>query len=405
MKKSGLYIHIPFCKKKCNYCDFFSVKQSRFSSLLQPDPGDILKIDSGSVVGITDKTIASPFARRLIADMYYMKSKYNIALWDTVFVGGGTPSLLSGNDMEFIFSSIVKSQKIPPQEFTIEVNPEDLTEKMLETIYASGVNRVSLGIQSFSDEVLFKANRRGCSAQNKKALQLLKKINTGTISCDLIAGLEGQTQETIKTDIETLLEFTPENISFYALCSNKKLSEAEEDRIADLWLFGKTLLQKNGYKLYEVSNFSYQGKYKSLHNQKYWKLEDYIGIGPGACGCVFFPQEKAIKNACATRFFASKNIKKWIETQERNLIYEYENISQKELIKEKIMMGFRLTQGINIESFKTRFGKDLCLIIKNTITKWQNLKALLVNTKYIKLNKKGFLFLNLILQDVFDELE
>ncbi len=385
MKKAGLYIHIPFCKKKCSYCDFFSLKHSQFDEILRGKKG-------------------SKFATRIVNDVKYMKEKYQIDEWDTIYVGGGTPSVLSCNDMEFIFSSILKNQKNKPEEFTIEINPEDLTSDILKTLYSVNINRISMGMQSFSDEVLKKANRRGSAKQNIEAIKLVKGFNIGTMSCDLIAGLNGQNEKIIENDIKTLLEFSPEHISFYSLCTNKKLKADEIDYIDKLWLLGKNILNENSYIDYEVSNFAYKNIYKSIHNQKYWKLKDYIGVGPAACGSVFYNKTNQ-HNAYATRFMASTDMHKWLHSSDRDSVYDYENINEAELIEESIMMGLRINEGVNLKDFKTKYQKDLRQLISKSIEKWSKQNMLKVNDENIYLTDESSLFLNAFLEDAFDELE
>ncbi len=384
MKKAGLYIHIPFCKKKCNYCDFFSVKHHKFE--------DILSDSGGSI-----------FARRIVKDVSYMKQKYKIDEWDSIYVGGGTPSSLSCSDMEFIFSSILKGQKTKPVEFTVEINPEDLTVDILTTLYSVDVNRISMGMQSFSDDVLKKANRRGSGKKNIEALKLVKEFNTGTISCDLIAGLAGQDERIIKQDIETLLDFLPEHISFYSLCTHKELSNEEQDNIDNLWLLGNEILLKHNYTAYEVSNFAYKDKYKSIHNQKYWKLQDYIGVGPGACGSIFYDRNKDVP-AYSSRFMAKTDIFKWLYSNERDSVYAYEKIEEEELIEEFIMMGLRLSEGFDIRDFQKRFNKDIEILIQSSLEKWKKSKLLEMDENKIKLTSRGQMFLNSFLEDVFYEL-
>ena len=382
--KAGLYIHIPFCIQKCSYCDFFSVKAEHFS--------DILKGKNGSL-----------FAKRIADDIDFFALTYGIREFDSVYVGGGTPSLLSPDDFYFIFSHILKRQKIPPVEFTVEINPEDVTEALLEAAFDGGVNRISVGIQSFSDAVLAAAKRRGSREKTLTALSRIKKYKT-VLSCDLIAGLKNQTYGIIRDDVRTLVDFLPEHISLYSLCTDKKRNACEEDTVAGLWMYGNDFLERSSYIRYEISNFSYKNLYKSMHNTKYWKLQNYIGVGPGACGSLFFYHSEK-KSAYAVRFSACKNIDKWIFETDRTSVYEYENISNAECMEEFIMMGFRLIEGINLQTFTARFGCDIRDILGGTIKKWRTSGKLLITDTDIKLTKEGIDFLNKFLQEAFDEIE
>lgn len=405
MSTAGLYIHIPFCIQKCSYCDFFSVKVGSFENILSGING-------------------SKFARRIVSDIDFFASEFGITEWDSVYVGGGTPSLLSPDDYTFIFSHILSRQKIAPKEFTIEINPEDLTKAHLDAACSSGVNRISVGVQSFCDDVLKTAHRRGSREKTISALSLIKNFSCVKLSCDLIAGLQGQTLQIIRDDLKTLLEFKPEHISFYSLCTEKELLENELDRIDSLWLYGKYFLEKNNYERYEVSNFSYKNLYPSLHNKKYWQLEDFVGVGPGAFGSIFSCTKSCIhkymaliqkidsdiitqkkQKFSALRFSANKNIEKWLESSNRDLVYSFELVTELEAIEEFMMMGLRLSTGINTKVFFDRFKITLYDLIPNTIDKWYDLKKLIQNANYLKLTDDESIFLNAFLVEAFFEVE
>jgi len=383
MRKAGLYIHIPFCLQKCSYCDFFSVRASQFKDILSSP--------------------LSSFVLRLTEDIKFQAGKYGITEWDTVYIGGGTPSLLSPDDLCFLASQILTAQKNPHREFTVEINPEDLTKEFLSAAVQGGINRFSVGIQSLNDDVLSACKRRGCRKMSLSALELLRSQKGLILSCDLIAGLNKQKLSILKDDIHTLLTFKPEHFSLYALCSNTSISAEKDDEIADLWSYGKDILEKNSYNKYEVSNFSYKNLYKSIHNEKYWRLQDYIGVGPGAFGSIFFDR-KALP-ARALRFSAIKNINKWMTSKNREEVYEYETIGEKEFIEESFMMGLRLTEGIDRAFFKSRFGKDITVFAEKTISKWVNRNEAVLTEKRFYLTEKGFLYLNLFLQELFQEID
>ena len=383
MRKAGLYIHIPFCLQKCSYCDFFSVRASQFKDILSSP--------------------LSSFVLRLTEDIKFQAGKYGITEWDTVYIGGGTPSLLSPDDLYFLASQILTARKNPHREFTVEINPEDLTKEFLSAAVQGGINRFSVGIQSLNDEVLSACKRRGCRKMSLSALELLRSQKGLILSCDLIAGLNKQKLSILKDDIHTLLTFKPEHFSLYALCSNTSISAEKDDEIADLWSYGKDILEKNSYNKYEVSNFSYKNLYKSIHNEKYWRLQDYIGVGPGAFGSIFFDR-KALP-ARALRFSAIKNINKWMTSKNREEVYEYETIGEKEFIEESFMMGLRLTEGIDRAFFKSRFGKDITVFAEKTISKWVNRNEAVLTEKRFYLTEKGFLYLNLFLQELFQEID
>lgn len=385
MKKAGLYIHIPFCIRKCSYCDFFSLKHSDYKNILSGGKGSL-------------------FADRIVKDVFWAAEKFGIDEWDTIYVGGGTPSILSLTDIDFIFSSILKKQKTLPVEFTMEVNPEDVTPEFLKVAAASGVNRLSVGVQTFSDTSLRMVNRRGCSQKTLAALDLIKSYNKFLLSCDLIAGLQNQNKNILIDDISTLLKFNPEHISFYSLCSEKKLSCCEEDRITDLWICGKQKLVSQNYIQYEVSNFSYNNLYQCLHNKKYWRLEDYIGIGPGAVGSLFYMPEKK-RLAQSFRFYVCKDITAWMNFKNREDMYSSEIISEQDCIKEFFMMQLRLNEGLDRKKFYLCFKKDILDLCENTILKWQRSGKLILTEDVVSMTESGLFFLNSFLEQIFEELD
>ena len=156
-----------------------------------------------------------------------------------------------------------------------------------------------------------------------------------------------------------------------------------------------------------MSNFSYKNLYKSIHNEKYWRLEDYIGVGPGAFGSIFFDKDALPSHAHANalRFSAIKNIEKWMTLKNRDEVYEYETIDEKEFIEEAFMMGLRLTEGIDRSFFKSRFGKDISVFAGKTISKWLDRNEAVLTEKRFYLTEKGFLYLNLFLQELFQEID
>ncbi len=378
----SLYVHIPVCLRKCDYCDFFSV------------PG---------IAG----TKLSAIVRALAAEIAAREKTHAPDGWKTVYIGGGTPSLLSPADIAFLCGSIrpqAGGTKCP--EWTIEANPEDLSADWLASCRAGGINRLSVGIQSMDDAVLSAVGRRGSRKANLDALRLVRDVWTGSLSVDLIAGLPGQTRDGLETDIRELLAFSPDHVSLYSLTVvegtplSARLSGAQppavpdDDESAALWLAGRDLLSAAGYRQYEVSNFARSGA-ESAHNMTYWHLEPYIGVGPGAAGTVN-------SGDTAARFTDVQDIDRWLENPAGS--FETEYIDRASCIREFLLMGMRLASGISRKRFKDRFGQDILELTGKTVVRWQERGLAETGEDRVALNADGLLFLNRFLSDCMEEM-
>ena len=262
----GIYIHVPFCRSKCQYCDFYSLttKDNR------------LMDDYLSAICAHIKEAG------LLAPNY---------LVDTVYFGGGTPSLFGADGMITILNTVRKSFKVAPSaEITFEANPDSVSDRLLRRLRGEGFNRVSLGVQCDDDEILKKIGRPHNYAQAVSAVQRIRKAGYRNLSLDLIYGLPGQTLEMWQRTLSRVLELAPEHISCYGL----KVEEgtplfeyqefcnlADDDTQADMYLSAVEMLRDRGYRQYEISNFCRKGNV-SRHNMKYWTGGEYLGFGPDA---------------------------------------------------------------------------------------------------------------------------
>lgn len=263
MGPAKLYVHVPFCHSKCAYCDFYSTPHAKWME------------------GYVDAAINEWENRKYMAP----------AGVDTIYLGGGTPSSLPVALLGKLLSALLVTDDI--REFTIEANPEDVTSEWVSFIREhTGINRVSMGIQSFSDTELRLISRRHSAADAIRAYKMLRAEGIGNISCDLIYGLPGQTLDSWKRSLDTLISLAPEHISAYllsyeegtrlhAMLSTGKIKEADEDTIYDMYGYMCDALRSAGYNHYEISNFALPGK-EAVHNSSYWDGSIYIGIGPGA---------------------------------------------------------------------------------------------------------------------------
>ena len=381
MKPSGLYIHIPFCTQKCRYCDFYSITQKADFRPYHPNP---------------------QFIERLLQDVRFFKERSAIESWKTVYIGGGTPSLLHPDDIRTLADGIREGQKQPVQEFTIEANPEDITSDWLAACNESGINRLSIGVQTFDNDVLAVNGRRGSKEKTITALETIKRRWQGELSCDLIAGLSGQTAQSLADDVRRLIDYRIEHLSLYGLCSEEPLSDTREDFISELLRENTELLAANGYIRYEVSNFSYRDKHRSLHNQIYWNMEPYVGIGPAACGTLIY-EDSGGRFIAAERFEGLKDIDKWMTAADRTSVYPCEHIGRNTFLEEVLLMGFRLSEGINRAAFARRFGADITAFIGETLSRWEKRGQCRIEPHRVYLTEEGMLFLNRFLVDALSE--
>ncbi len=394
----SLYVHIPFCRKKCDYCDFFSLPR-----------------------GSGENPVSDEYVDSLLHEAVFYKNLYSVSSWKTIYLGGGTPSLLSPGQLRKLLQGLISLSSVFPEEITVEINPESLTPLFLEAAKDCGVNRLSVGIQSLNDEELSAVNR-GCTRQQAlKALSLLENQWKGRLSTDLIAGLPGQTKESLQSSIRELSSFSKiDHISLYTLTIEDgtplaaKIDGGEVDwdyqKADELWLLGRDLLENCGYFQYEVSNFAKPG-YESIHNQTYWNLEDYIGIGSGASGTVY---GSLSQTGC--RWNNSRNIHDYLDfwkagddfTDLAAIPREIENLEKDTEVFEYVMMGFRLRKGISSNKFFNRFGKSLeeYLGCENGVfKKWENeslaqRKIDWGGDSWYSLNRQGILLLNRFLEEL-----
>ncbi len=412
--ESSLYIHIPFCRKKCDYCDFYSI------------PSSARKVDGKSLPNdLTDDYIDS-----VVAEACFYAERYGIDRWKTVYVGGGTPSFLTPSQIEKLFCGIKKSALIDEKsEVTVEMNPDDICSRLVETCTRVGVNRLSLGIQALDDKAL-DAVHRGCSSSTAlSALKMLDSSWSGRLSVDFIAGLPKHTIPSFKKQFDEIFRLKKiDHISLYTLTIEdgtplgKKVESGEIDFSFDkadrMWILGRNILEKNGFMQYEVSNFSKPG-FESQHNSTYWKLQNYIGCGVGASGTWYgsdFCDEKAIRwtNTRSVPAYVDfwKSVEgKVAEKKEKDLLRDCEILDKKTLEFEFLMMGFRMREGLLYEEFERRFGKNLLdyenssgIKFSQIFSEWKkNRLASVLNTSNgsrFFLNRRGILLLNRFLEEL-----
>lgn len=385
---SSIYIHIPFCKTKCEYCDFFSVP-----------------------CGNTE--ISEEYVVSLLNELEFRLKFYNIDSIFTVYIGGGTPSLLKNHQIKKIMDKIYSVGN--PVEVTMEVNPDDISEELLSCMQEVGINRISCGIQSLDDEVLHCVKRRGCAQSVWESLKLIKDKWKGVFSVDLISALPNQSEQSFLSGLKKVISLQPDHVSMYALTIEestplgKKIESGDlvydYEKADDIWLLGRDLLLESGYLHYEVSNFSKEGFF-CKHNLVYWDLKDYIGVGSGATGTVYSNKSKRWTNITNIEDYISfwskyDSESSFVDTSSVELVEEIDLGTQ---IFEFFMMGLRMLKGVAYEDFVQRFNMPFPDKFLNIFNKWQK-KGLsdcekISEKTYYYLNSEGIMFLNEFLQEL-----
>ena len=372
---SGIYLHIPFCKKACHYCDF------HFSTSLKNQ---------------------SAFIDALIKEIQVKQEYLQNETINTIYFGGGTPSVLSADEIKRIICTINKHYKVNSKaEITLEANPDDLTKEKTTELINAGVNRLSIGIQTYQEELLQKLNR---SHNKKQAIDCVKNARTSGITnlnLDLIFGLPSSTFESFKIDVQTLIEQNPEHISAYWMTIEEKtvfgnwqkkgqLNPLPDEHALQQWHYLKEKLKLNDYKQYEISNFSKAG-YESNHNGNYWKGVHYLGLGPSAHS--YNGNERA---------WNISNNTKYIKAIEENQKYQtIETLSREDKINEHLMTRLRTSWGVDLIYLKNELAFDLLTEQQKNIGKYLSKKKITVTPSKITLTDKGQQFADEIASDLF----
>lgn len=368
-KELALYLHIPFCEKKCNYCSFVSFC------------GKAEHFDEYITCVINELQIR----------------KENNAVLKTIYIGGGTPSLLNDKQMEKLLTAIYQNYEVlKDAEITIEVNPNSITKEKLIAYKSLGINRISVGVQSLNNKRLQQLGRLHTSSQVIEKLELIKSCGFINVSVDLIIGLPNQTIFEIKRAIKKLSKYAThfsiyslsieENTPFYDMFNKGELKLPNEKKSAKLYLMAVSALKKLGFERYEVSNFALKG-YKSKHNKTYWEMQDYLGIGLASHS--FIDNERIANTEDLDVYLNNLNHFKPAFVKER--------LSKKELMEETIMLNLRESEGLNLEKFKNDFQIDLIKQKKNEIALLKQLELIEIKDKHLKVTDKGILVLNQII--------
>ena len=376
MEELGIYIHIPFCKQKCFYCDFCSFANKNEMQ------GKYVETVINEIKNITHK------------------EKYTVT---TIYLGGGTPSILNPDYIKSILQEIKSSFEIlDDAEITIEINPGTVNEEKLKKYKEYGINRLSIGLQSANDKILKKIGRIHDYKQFEETFFYARKCGFKNINVDLMIGLPTQAVEDVKQTLEKIIQKNPEHISVYSLIieegtiiekliNENKLQLPDEETERIMYWTVVNELKENGYNQYEISNFS-KKTYESKHNTNCWKQKQYIGLGTSAHS---YLNKKRYSN--------TNNIEEYIKNIQENNISKnmtiHEEQTEESTMNEYMLLGLRMIQGININEFKQKFKIDPTIKYKETLEKLQKENLIQITKTSIKLTKQGIDFGNIVWEE------
>ena len=363
----GLYVHIPFCSAICNYCNF---NRGLF------DPDQKTRYVRALLTEITKKGDASPA--------------------DTIFFGGGTPSLLEPSEIGGIIDTCRRSFALTPDaEVTLEANPETVTRDRLRAFRDAGVNRLSYGVQSFRDEELLRLSRLHSAARAREAFDLAREAGFDNVSLDLMMWLPQQTVEQWLSSVDALIALGPDHASLYLLeiypnaplrdaMARSKWSLAPDDDAAEMYLGAMARLDHGGYVQYEISNVSRPGL-ESRHNLKYWSDGEWLGFGCGAHSTRSGIRKKNI--ASTEDYISAIAAGRSVESERRVL-------SDQERFEEAVFTGLRLTEGVNLDAVRTRYGVDVWDRYGEDLRPFVDQRMLIYDGGAIRLTRDGMLLAN-----------
>jgi oxygen-independent coproporphyrinogen-3 oxidase len=376
---SGLYIHIPFCKQACHYCDFhFSTKLDNRSALVSA----------------------------LVRELELQRDYLDGAMLQTIYFGGGTPSMLSAEELGSIFQTIRANYIVEPNaEITLEANPDDLSSEKLYQLRDLGVNRLSIGVQSFDDEILTYFNRAHSAQEAVDCVSLARAAGFNNISIDLIYGTPGLDDSAWVRNIKSALALSPEHVSAYSLTIEEKtvfgrraskglLTAATEEIVAAQFEILMSEMFASGYEHYEISNFSRKGMH-SRHNTSYWEQKPYLGIGPSAHSYNGSTRQSNVtNNPQYIRSLASDKVP-----------YQLEILSQSNIINEFIMTRLRTHDGLDLEFLREAYGYDLAGEHAGYLRRLVDMGKVYHHGPMLVLTNKGKLLADKISSDLFVSIE
>lgn len=403
----SIYIHIPFCMKKCNYCDFLS--------------------------GVYDEDTQGKYVDALCKEIEYMGQRLDGVAVPSIFIGGGTPSWLEGKHIEKIMSVVYDNFTVPGSaEITIECNPGTVTAEKFLSIRRAGINRISIGLQSANDEELKILGRVHDFNQFLKTYEMARKTGFTNINVDIMTGLPGQTQELLLNTLENVIRLKPSHISAYSLIieegtpfynlykddvHRRESGEAtkylpNEDAEYELTKMTEHILSQHGYHQYEISNFA-RDDYECQHNKVYWQRGQYIGFGIGAASligdCRYHNMTDIydyIEKCNQLPVASDQNIEARLSGEESEVMYLWDScqtLSRHDQMEEFMFLGLRMNQGVTREDFKRAFGCEIEGVYREELEKLQQEGLLVMEGGHIYLTERGRDISNVVLSEfLFD---
>ncbi len=375
---SGLYLHIPFCKQACSYCDFYFV---------------------------THHHQQQNFVDTLVEEIQSKKdTRFSEDVIETIYLGGGTPSLLEPYQLEQIFNAIESTFSLDIQECTMELNPDDVTKKYLQNIKELGISRASMGVQSFDKALLNFMHRAHNRDEAIHCLELLSNEGFDSFTVDLIYGNPNQTEEMLLMDLEILTSFNPPHVSAYSLTIEEgtrlgkqvdlgRIMPPDDEKVAHHFQIVVSSLKKYGIEQYEVSNFAKPGS-EAKHNSAYWNHKNYLGFGPAAHSFWWDEDLKSAKRWSNKRDLSAYLSGGW-KTNTQN-----ENLNLNSLAEERLMLGLRTKNGINLKEMKKDYGFSFSEAQYNYINK-KSVEGLLERKDdQLSLTQQGLIIADLIVLDL-----
>lgn len=372
---AGIYIHVPFCKQKCNYCNFhFSTKQDNVEELVS---GMIIELDQRKS---------------------YLKTKKI----DSIYFGGGTPSII---DVKHIINIIEKIYSLfdvkKTAEITMEFNPDDIKKEKLNKLRQAGINRLSIGIQSFNNEDLIFMNRSHNAKEAISSIKLAKECGFNNMSIDLIYGVQNQTDKTWKKNLNQMFELEIDHFSAYALTvepdtklnyliKKKRVQPTSELKAENHFKILQEESLKMGYEQYEISNFCRKNKF-AQHNTSYWKDKAYLGIGPSAHSY----------NGESRRWNISNNLKYITLINNSEKYFDEEKLSPTQKYNEYTLTSLRTIWGVSLDYLENNFDQHIVSHFKKNARKWIDNKNIILGKNNVRLTNKGMLFADAISSDLF----
>jgi oxygen-independent coproporphyrinogen-3 oxidase len=375
---AGIYIHIPFCKQACHYCNFHFSTSLRYKAPLV----DALTKEIELATGLP------PFSKG--------------ATLDTIYLGGGTPSILSVNELQKIWSAIEQNFLISSNaEITLEANPDDITPQSLQNWRSLGINRLSVGIQSFQPEELKWMNRAHNHEEAFQCLQWISEAGFDNYSIDLIYGSPLLTDAQWQSNVEHVLKYRVPHISCYALTiepqtpldklvRKKERAATDNNQQADQFLLLMDWMHAAGYLHYEISNFSLPGK-QSKHNSSYWQQQPYLGIGPSAHSY----------DGKSRRWNVANNAKYIQAIGEGVIPFESETLTPIQRYNEYVMTALRTMEGISLKQIEADFGFNQAAELKRQVIKWVETQKIIQQEDFLQLTREGKLYADGIAADLF----